>query len=105
MSNQSTQVLALPVEFVQTALSDLKINVDEIAASDKQVVLDAQAVERFDGAALQFLLAFSNSDVSAAPCVNSLSMPLITALEDIGVCSEIDKRNLGFTTESLGTTA
>lgn len=105
MSDPTTQLLALPEEFLQTALSDLKTSADEISASGKQIILDAQPVERFDGAALQFLLAFANSDISASPCVNNMSTPLTTALTDIGVCSDYIASNFGVVVESMDTAA
>jgi hypothetical protein len=105
MSESTTQVLALPEEFLQTALSDLKISADEIATAGKLAVLDAQPVERFDGAALQFLLAFASSKVSASPCVKNLSMPLATALKDIGVSSEYISSNFGLIVESMESAA
>lgn len=101
MSDPTTQLLALPEEFLQTALSDLKTSADAISASGSLVILDVQPVERFDGAALQFLLAFANSDISASPCVSNMSTPLTTALTDIGVCSEYIASNFGVVAGSV----
>lgn len=100
MSSPVSQVLALPEEFLQPALSELKKQVDEIATTGNQTVLDAQPVARFDGAALQFLIAFANCSISASPCMTSTSGLLSKALADIGVDPQFIAQNFKLADES-----
>lgn len=99
MSDSAQNEVALPAEFLQTALTDLKTSVDETAANGKKTTLNAHLVERFDGAALQFLMAFANSDISATPCVSNMSTPLASALKDIGVSAEYISSNFDIAAE------
>lgn len=88
MSESKPQVLQLPGEFLQPALSELKAQVDEKFSDGSYVQLDASNVERIDSAALQFLVAFAHCDFAHVPCIANMKEALVVALGDIGVSTD-----------------
>lgn len=85
MITESQQhVITLPHDFSLPVLAELQLQVNEESKKDLPVLLDAGAVERFDGAALQFVIAFSKSDIASIPAICHESDLLVAAFEDIG---------------------
>lgn len=77
-------VIALPHDFSLPSLADLQLQVNNEWKEGVSIQLDAEAVERLDGAALQFVIAFAKSDIASQPAICHESELLLAAFEDIG---------------------
>lgn len=87
MSDSNSNIIPLPGQFVQVQLGALKDIVNHLKDDNNVVQFDAQAVERVDGAGVQFLLAVSRlqgDDTGMALVINANDV-LQTALRDMGV--------------------
>ena len=84
MSEPQILVVPLPADFSQPALAQLQLTINEEIGREMVVQLDAEPVERIDGAALQFLIAFVESGHTSSPAVLNESEPVITAFHDFG---------------------
>lgn len=87
MSDSNPKIIPLPGQFVQVQLGALKDIVNHLKDDSNEVQFDAQAVERVDGAGVQFLLAVARlqGDQAAIPLVINANEVLQTALQDMGV--------------------
>lgn len=99
MSCEGTQVIELPSHFSQVQLAGLKDVIDHHCENGHPIRFDASALDRIDGAAVQFLLAVSNMQSAAnnsdALVINTNEV-LNKALKDMGM-SDLIKTDSGDT--------
>ena len=90
MSESQTSAIELPSQFAQVQLSALKELVDHQHEGGATVQFDGSALERIDGAAVQFLLSVSKAQASEqAPLVINANEVLLSALDDMGMVEKI----------------
>lgn len=91
MSESATGAIELPGQFAQVQLAGLKELVDHRRDGGAVIQFDAHALERIDGAAVQFLLSVSNmqSGNDSSPLVINANEVLLSALADMGVADKI----------------
>lgn len=87
MSEAHLKIIPLPSQFVQVQLGALKDIVNHVREDSGRVQFDAEAVERIDGAGVQFLLAVSRlqGDEGTMPLVINANNVLQSALQEMGV--------------------
>lgn len=90
-SDSSDGVIELPGQFAQVQLAALKEIVDHRLEGGAAIQFDASALERIDGAAVQFLLSVSKTQTAtdAAPLVVNANEVLLNALTDMDVVDRI----------------
>jgi ABC-type transporter Mla MlaB component len=91
MSKPDEGAIDLPGHFSQVQLAGLKELVDHHKEGGSVIQFDASALERIDGAAVQFLLSVSKTQAGgdAAALVINANEVLISALSDMGVSDRI----------------
>ena len=102
MSSETVEMVALPSLFAQVQLSGLKDIVDHHRANGHEVQFDASALERIDGAAVQFLVAVSQlqDTVQDKPLILNSNEVLQAALDDMGVAELVGATSEPCTTDS-----
>jgi ABC-type transporter Mla MlaB component len=85
MNEPQVLLVPLPADFSQPALAQLQLTVNEEIGREMIIQLDAKPVERIDGAALQFLIAFAESGHASCPAVLNESELIIAGFLDFGI--------------------
>ena len=84
MNKPQVLLVPLPAEFSQPTLAQLQLTINEEIGREMVVQLDAKTVERIDGAALQFLIAFAECGHASHPAVLNESDLVIAGFLDFG---------------------
>lgn len=84
MNEPQVLLVPLPADFSQPALAQMQLTINEEIGLKMVVQLDAEPVERIDGAAIQFLIAFAESGHAPSPVVLNESELVISAFLDYG---------------------
>ena len=104
---QSSTVVALPDECNQSVLDALMQQVSSQLAANEAVIFDGSAVQRTDCAAIQFLLAYQQTQaqrttaVGDDPLLIHISETLLQAITEIGALSLLAKPDSDCSTSTV----
>ena len=105
MNQPQMQIIALPIEFDEPALAGLQKEMNEELAKGNALQLDAQFVERFDAAALQFVLCFAQSEHALYPMICQPKDELLAGFLDIGTDEKMLTNLFGENSQASGISA
>lgn len=77
-------VIALPQDITLTSVLAIQALINEETSKECAIQLDAKDVDRFDGASLQLLIAFAQSDLAFVPAITNENDLLRAGFKDIG---------------------
>lgn len=84
MAETPKNVIALPADISLTSVLDIQTLINKESSNESAIQLDAQAVDRFDAASLQLLIAFAQSELAYSPAITNQNELLLKGFEDIG---------------------